>query len=256
MLDISTFFTTIKNVFIQTLADVLAKHLSVKANCELFCEYMKRNDAEDEILISVKSFQTKMSIIQQSSDFEIFWKNALDKIQSKMQEFQEKDSGWALVRIIHLELNVNSYQPLQGSGYIPLPNKIKKKKACVNIINQDNYCFKWAIISALYPVSIHTEKTSSYGISDIANEFIMLKNDVCISFKGLSFPMKINDIKMFEEMNPTISVNVFGYNELTGNIVGPYYCTQSEKAQHINLLFLTESENNASHYVWIKHISR
>ena len=135
VLDINTFFTTIKNTLILSLADLLAKHLAIKVNCELFCEFMKRNDTEDEILISIKSFQTKMVILQQSSNFEIFWKNALDKIQTKMQEFQERDSGWALLKIIHLELNVNNYQALEGSQFIPLPTTLKNKKACVNVIN-------------------------------------------------------------------------------------------------------------------------
>uniref|UniRef100_A0A1A9WVV9 C2H2-type domain-containing protein n=1 Tax=Glossina brevipalpis TaxID=37001 RepID=A0A1A9WVV9_9MUSC len=37
-------------------------------------------------------------------------------------------------------------------------------------------------------------------------------------------------------------------------LYGPYYFTQEEKRNHINLLLLQENKN--FHYVWIKHMSR
>ncbi|EFA13509.1 hypothetical protein TcasGA2_TC005022 [Tribolium castaneum] len=34
-------------------------------------------------------------------------------------------TGWTLVKILHLELNVNYYIPLKASSYIPLPPSAK-----------------------------------------------------------------------------------------------------------------------------------
>ena len=35
-----------------------------------------------------------------------------------------------------------------GGSYIELPDYIKNKKACVNIKNTDEKCFKWAILAS------------------------------------------------------------------------------------------------------------
>jgi len=39
--------------------------------------------------------------------------------------------------------------PSKGSSYIPLPQKLAKKKAIINLKNEDNQCFKWAVARAL-----------------------------------------------------------------------------------------------------------
>ncbi|XP_046811879.1 uncharacterized protein LOC124421113, partial [Lucilia cuprina] len=81
---------------------------------------------------------------------------------------------------------------------------------------------------------------------------ITLENGKILNFKGLKFPLAVSMIKIFEENNPEISVNVFG---LEGDhVVGPFYFTQNEKNIHINLLLLEKDER--FHYVWIKSISR
>ena len=36
----------------------------------------------------------------------------------------------------------------RGSSYLPLPNWLARKKAIINPINEDQECFKWAVIAA------------------------------------------------------------------------------------------------------------
>ncbi|XP_046812321.1 uncharacterized protein LOC124421341 [Lucilia cuprina] len=170
-----------------------------------------------------------------------------------MSEFQERDSGWTLLDIAYLKININKYECLKGSNYIELPEWIMRKKACININNNDEYCFKWAIISALFKVKTHVNLWKSYDINDrIKDEMITLKNGRVLNFKSLKFPLAVNMIKIFEKNNPDIRVNVFGLEGYS--IVGPLYFTQQEKSNHINLLLLEEDER--IHYVWIKNISR
>ena len=133
---------------------------------------------------------------------------------------------------------------------------MKLKKACINVQNNDEFCFKWAIISAIADLKINSNRTSSYKVN-ISEEIISI-NDQHLNFKGLCFPLKISDILIFENKNPNISINVFGYDSAMDLIVGPYYKTKSKKAKHINLLFIQKNvgDNIISHYVWIKSISR
>jgi len=41
---------------------------------------------------------------------------------------------------------------MAGSSYIELHKFIKKKKAVINIQNEDEHCIIWSILAALYPV--------------------------------------------------------------------------------------------------------
>ena len=63
-----------------------------------------------------------------------------------------------------LYVNIAKYTPLKGSSYIELPKYLKKKKAIINVKNQDNECLKWALLSALHPVEhgSHPDRVSKY----------------------------------------------------------------------------------------------
>ena len=46
-----------------------------------------------------------------------------------------------------LDLTIAQYTPVKGSSYIPLPSKLKTKKAIINIKNSDNKCFMWSVLA-------------------------------------------------------------------------------------------------------------
>ena len=96
------------------------------------------------------------------------------------------------------------YVPLGGSFFIPFPKFLAAKKAIINLKNEDDECFKWAITRALNPV----EKTLNVLIKKIFE-----KNQV-FNWDGLKLPVNLSDINIFENHNSSISVNVFGYEKL------------------------------------------
>lgn len=263
------FFATIKDKVIKVLNDALQRHTALKFNFEMHCKYMLVKDKVTEIIFILH--QTKMSIATLANfinDFQRYYSSKCDNLIEKMGEFQERDSGLTLTEIIHLDVNVNKYGCLKGSQYICLPPSISNKKGCINVQNNDVYCFKWAIISALYQVSDHSNRCSSYKVNDIEADRIILENGKSLDFSNLSFPLAVNKIQIFEDNNPWLSVNVFGLDErykkeiVDGReittketiVVGPYYFSKEEKCTHINLLLLEDEDR--FHYVWIKNISR
>ena len=94
------------------------------------------------------------------------------------------------------------YVQLGGSSYIPLPKFIAAKKAIINLKNEGDECFKWAITRALNSV----QKTER--ISKKRRE----KSEV-LNWDGLKFPVNLSDINKFENHNTSISVNVFYYKK-------------------------------------------
>lgn len=136
-------------------------------------------------------------------------------LNTQSEESQEKESGWAIQKVLFIEVNFNKYSPMRGSSYLPLPKFIKNKKAIINIQNSDEACFAWSIMASKYPDVRNPQRCNSYP--HYSSNLIL---------NNLTFPMPLKDIPQFENMN-NISVNVYG---LEGNqIVGPLYYTKSKK---------------------------
>lgn len=148
-----------------------------------------------------------------------------------------------------MELNINKFNPLRSSAYIPLPKSISAKKAIVNVLNDDVYCFAWSVVSALYPATMNVNRVSSYP-----------HFSTCLNLESIDFPMKLENIKIFE-INNSISINVYGLENvmtngiITTEVVGPLYYTKNKQLTHINLLLISSDDGN-SHYCWIKDMSK
>lgn len=82
----------------------------------------------------------------------------------------------------------------------------------------------WCVAAHLHPASNHVDRVSSYP-----------NYESFLSFENIDFPIKISDIKHFEEINK-ISVNVYGFEG--DQIVGPLHLTKDKQKTHVNLLFV------------------
>ncbi|CAB4039934.1 Hypothetical predicted protein, partial [Paramuricea clavata] len=72
---------------------------------------------------------------------------ASEKISNDISEFQKNGSGWTLKKVVKMK-----YQIVRGAGFSELPRFITNKKTIINIKNEDNMCFKYAVTRALHPV--------------------------------------------------------------------------------------------------------
>ena len=124
-----------------------------------------------------------------------------ETVLESLAKFQRQGSNWRFRSVLSLDLHTVKYEPLGGSSYIPLSGFLAAKKAIINLKNEDDECFKWAITRALTPVEKNTERI------DIK---LREKSEV-LNWEGLKFPVSVSDFNKFENRNSSISVNVFGY---------------------------------------------
>ncbi|XP_076384595.1 uncharacterized protein LOC143263732 [Megalopta genalis] len=167
--------------------------LSLKVNVVLEAEFVLRNE------VSVKSFSMRNFALFQSSNLHRWYvKDVVPTLLTSIEEFQERGSGLALSKILHLMVNSNKYQPLQASCQVSVPRTVQLKKAVLNVYsNDDNACFYWTVVASLYPVKNNLNRTSSYPhYSDVLHT------------EGFQLPMLFKDIPKFEKAND-VSVNVF-----------------------------------------------
>jgi len=79
---------------------------------------------------------------------------------------------------------------LHAGCYIELPREIKLKRAVVNVQSMDNACFAWSMVAALHPAERKPERESSYP-----------HYSTVLNLKDIEFPMTLNQIKKFENLN-------------------------------------------------------
>ena len=157
------------------------------------------------------------------------------------QQFQNRGSGWQFSKVETLDINIDPFEPLYGSSYIPLPKKIADKNAIINVKNSDdNQCFKWAVTSAIYTAKNHPERLNTK----------MRINSETFNWKGIEFPVSLKQIDKFEKQNP-FAVNVFG---IEGEKVYPLRISKEREKQFIDLLLIPKGET--THYCWVKNKSR
>ncbi|XP_046737970.1 uncharacterized protein LOC124406578 [Diprion similis] len=203
--DVERFLEDAKLLAVTKLKNDLKKARSLKVNAILACKFEVKKD--DHTVEENKFFNTRNEIILLTTDIkEWFIENVTNRLLTKVEDFQEKDSGWSLLEIINLAVNINKYTPLRGglNTYTLLPKHISDKKAVVNIRNNDSYCFLWSVTAALRPAeNKNPNKISSYPhFSEV------------LRYDSINFPMSLhkNAISKFEKLNG-LSINVFDLNE-------------------------------------------
>ena len=87
---------------------------------------------------------------------------------------------------------------LGGYSYIPLPKFLAANKPIINLKNEDDESFKWAITRALNPAEEHSEHIDKKHWE---------KSEV-LNWNGLKFPVNLSDINKFENHNSSISVKL------------------------------------------------
>lgn len=241
--DIEKFLNSLKLQIIELINDNLKKFTTIKCNMELFGQYYLQSKDK----IEIKSFNSKYKVLTKNDDVNDFIQLTFEILRNKASEFQEKDSGWALLELLFLELNVSKFNPLRASSFIPLPKCISIKKAVVNIKNDDNMCFKWCVLAHLHPVSMNAHRV---------NHYLPFENE--LNFTNLVFPISLIDINKFEVMN-NISINVYGLelnDKQKYEVVGPLHFTSQKRPVHVNLLLLSDDDDDRKHYCLIKNMSR
>ena len=141
-----------------------------------------------------------MMEIFQGSNIEEILEQMFGYIKTGIENPALPKSGFTLDSIMHLDISFHELQLTRGSSYITLPKWLASKKAVLNPRNEeDEECFKWAVIAALHHEDIQKDlqrisKLEPY--SDLYN------------WEGLELPCDSQQIDKFEKNNKDIAVNV------------------------------------------------
>ena len=226
----------------NSITRVLRENRQTKVKLIFKC-YMIKEKPNGEIIRPFE-FHSKTEVNLEGTNENELYNNMLDTIEEKIQKLEHAEgTGWRLHSVINLELHTVEWIPLRGSSYIELPKELKDKNAIINMKNEDNRCFIWCVLRALYPVKSGKNKIDKTLKSKIET----------LNTTGIEYPVSLPDIKKFECLNSNISITVFGYNE-TDKVYPLRISEYSNRSCKIKLLLI--EKGGVSHYCLINEFSR
>ena len=205
---------------------------------------MSRMETGGGLIIKKFAFHSKgQKLILKGTDEEEVYDEMVGEIEEEIQKVGDAvGSGWQFVEVEKLVLHTTRWEPLNESSYIDLPEVLKNKKAIINMKNQDEECFKWCVLRALYPKDKNAERV---------DKDLKSKQDT-LNMKGIRYPVNFRDIDRFESQNPEISITILGYNK--DERVYPLKISRYTGCKHdITLLLIKDGEK--SHYCFVKNLS-
>ncbi|XP_068994045.1 uncharacterized protein [Neodiprion pinetum] len=241
--NLGAFLDDAQRVIVERLRLVLREEGNMKGNLTLSCKY--ENTKHDGIAEEVESFNTSNTSILPSSDIDDWFTHARNDLLVKVEDFEKRDSGWSMIEILNTTVNINRYQPLAAglSIFVELPKDIQRKRAVVNVKNDDERCLLWSITAAVHSVNTNTDRTHHYR--RYISEF---------NCTGITFPATLHDVKQLEKLN-NLLINVNGeesqifthHAKSEKSDIGPIYLSENLHSVNVNTILLLMLESNDCH---------
>lgn len=230
------FLFATKQLVVQTLKQELDRLNFIKFGLLLDATF---TNVQDEL--SSRGFITKNKSVLNTTDIEDVIEEMCEELNTKVTEHEGRGSGWSLLSIDKMFIRVHKHgYGDRGSSYIPLPARIEKTKSCINVLNNDNECFRYAMLAKF--VDSHANRPDR-RYKNLNHKY---------NFRNIEYPVSFADIKMFEKQNPATSINIFGLDK--SNNVYPLRLSPVESLDHTDLLLIKDGD--VSHYVYIKDFER
>ena len=224
----------------RDILKLMRENRQTRVRMILNCEMTRKELFSESTQILNTFFHSETVENLEGTNESVIYDRSIQTIEERIQNFNQRGSNWRFQGVLSLDVHFTDFQPLRGSTFLPLPRKIKTKKAVINMKNDDDQCFKWSVVRARHPVDVHPERITK-ELKDQSER---------LDWSGLKFPVKLDNIVIFEKFNPSISINVFGFE----GVVYPLRLSKSKRTQIVNLLLISDGEKQ--HYCLFKSLSR
>ena len=186
------------------------------------------------------AFNSRMANVYNLSGMNEIVNEMIAHMKQQIENPALSNSRFVFNEVLHMDIDFHQLNLARGSSYLLLPEWLACKKVIINPINEDQECFKWAVIvaSRWEDIDRNPQRISK-----------LKKFEVDFDWSGIGFLVSFRDIKGFEFRNQ-ISINILA---IEGRQI--YICRKGSNYERvINLMLIMES--NRKHYVVIKSLSR
>ena len=242
--DLFEFARATKESFTDIIKRELKELKNIKVSLEMKIKFKKEEEEEQTQYMEQYFRENEPQVFNANdneSEIEEYFDKIIEIINRKIEAWVAEGSGWEIEKIELVYVNVARFQPLRGGTYLPIPTKLKNRKAVMNVQNKDNECLEWAVRSAMFPPpeGKNPNRPSSYPVND------------GINWSGIVFPTPVKQIDKLEAQNENLAINVFGWEN---DCVIVHRISKKEKSvPRINLMLIESGEKQ--HYCFVKRVS-
>jgi len=83
--------------------------------------------------------RSKRHYVLNNSDISETINIIFDELRTKFSTFISTSTNVEVIKIVRLDMHIDRYEPIRGSGYVPLPDWINKKKTTVKFKTKITY---------------------------------------------------------------------------------------------------------------------
>ena len=195
-MDPDTFLNRIR----RSLIDLIRKEMrgrSVRAQTSMWIRFRKDEDLVDLV------FNSLMTNIYSLNNLDEIVLQMINNMKYQIENPALLNSRFIFEEVLYMDINIHQLNLTTESSYLPLPDWLARKKAIINPKNEDQECFKWAIIAALEFQNIESHPERISNLIKFSNKY---------DWSGLGFLVSFKGITKFEFRNQ-ISINLLAIED-------------------------------------------
>ena len=190
-MDLDIFFNRIRRFLINLLKKE-SRTGAVRAQTTTWIRFSK-----DDELVEL-AFNSRMMNVYNLSDMDEIMNEMITHMRGQIENPALLNSRFVFDEVLYIDVDFHQLNLTRGSSYLPLPEWLAHKKAIINPPNEDQECFKWAVIAASRWEEIDKDPQRISKLKRFEADF---------DLSGIGFPVSIKDIKKFELKNQ-VSINL------------------------------------------------
>ena len=241
-MNVDTFFDWIRQNPIDLINKELAQLGSARVQTTTWIRYVQGH-MNAEINIVERAFNSRMTEVHRGDDLDEIVDGMIAYMKTQIKNPALLRSVFRFDELLRLDINFHQLNLTRASSYLPLPDRLARKKAIISPKNEnDEECSKYSIIAVLH------HKEIKFNPERISN---LIKFEDNYDWTGLDFSTRIDGFREFEKKN-NIGIHVLGINEKDIYILRR--CNYRPGQKVAILLPITDGEKR--HYTAVKSLSR
>ena len=140
-MDLDIFLNRIRKFLIETLKRE-SRTGAVRAQTMTWIRFKK-----DGELVEL-AFNSRMANVYNLSDMDETVDEMIKHMKEQIVNPALINSRFVFDEVLYVDVDFHQLNLTRGSSYLPLPDWLAHKKAIINPKNEDQECFKWAVIAA------------------------------------------------------------------------------------------------------------
>ena len=178
-MDVETFFNHIRGELIGLITSELTDLNSARVQTTTWIRLIKDDDRVELV------FNSRMTDVHQGSNLDAIVDGMIAHMKMQIENPALLNSRFRFDEILFLNVNFHQLNLTRGSSYLLLPDWIARKKVIINPQNDDEECFKWAVITASKWMGIKFNPERVSNLRKFVDNY---------DWSGLKFLVSIKDI--------------------------------------------------------------